>query len=520
VNSSQNSASNASAAVPANLCMPKLFRRLAEQLFIVLSISMAPSCSLTNYATNLIERDGNTIRVKRGGDLQSAVDRSKPGDTITLEAGATFKVALKLPNKGGGEFVTIRTAASDIELPPEGRRLDPTEYGRRLPKIESNIKGEPAISTAPGAHHYRFVAIEFGPTVDGLNNIIQIGSGDERRIEDLPHHIEFDRVYIHGSPTFGQRRGIAANGKFVSIKNSHISDIKQKGDESQAIAAWATDGPIEIVNNYLEAGAENILFGGAGSPLKLVPSDCVVLDNHLNKPVEWREDKWVVKNLFEIKNGRRIKVQNNLMTNNWGMAQDGFAVLFTTRADNGPATTIEDIEFEGNIVRGSACGVSIFGGEGSKGHRLKIRNNQFVDIDGKRWGGVGLFMKSSDWDTLTIENNTILQSGSITTAYGKPITNFVFRNNIIFQGPYGFKGDNMDSGVRSAETYFPGGHIINNIIIGGDASLYKERNFYPSSIIQLGFVDVAGMDYRFREGSPYLHKGLGSDVDVRRVGVK
>ena len=249
------------------------------------------------------------------------------------------------------------------------------------------------------------------------------------------------------------------------------------------------------------------------------------MHNHLNKPVEWRQDKWVVKNLFEIKNGRRIKVQNNLMTNNWVMGQDGCAVLFTTRADNGPASTIEDIEFVGNVVRGSACGVSILGEEGSGGHRLVIRNNQFVDIDGKRWGGVGLFMKSSDWDTLNIENNTIMQSGSINTAYGRPITNFVFRNNIVFQGTYGFRGDNMDSGVRSAEAYFPGGVITNNIIIGGEASLYKDRNFYPASIRQVGFIDSSNMDYRLRDDGPYRHSGpngtpLGAELDPNKVGFK
>ncbi len=60
------------------------------------------------------------------------------------------------------------------------------------------------------------------------------------------------------------------------MKNSHISGIRRKGEESQAIAVWGSDGPVEITNNYLEAAGENILFGGADSKLKLVPANCVV----------------------------------------------------------------------------------------------------------------------------------------------------------------------------------------------------------------------------------------------------
>ena len=69
------------------------------------------------------------------------------------------------------------------------------------------------------------------------------------------------------------------------------------------------------------------------------------------------------------------------------MGQDGNAILFTTRADNGNATVIEDIEFSGNIVRGSGGGMNILGSEGAGGHRLTVRNNIFDDLDGSKWGG-------------------------------------------------------------------------------------------------------------------------------------
>ncbi len=473
----------------------------------------------TNSALSL---SANTITVKSGGDFQAALDRAKSGDTILLQAGAAFSGNFNLPNKSGNDFITIRTAANDSQIPPVDTRIDPAKFAAVLPKLTSP-NAEPVISAAGGAHHYRFIAVEFGATKGGVGNIVTLGTTEEKRVEDLPHHIEFDRVYIHGSATEGQRRGIAANGKNIKIINSYISDIKRKGEESQAIAVWAGDGPVEIVNNYLEAAAENILFGGAGSYLKLVPTDCLVRDNWLNKPINWRKEGWAVKNIFEIKNGRRIKVENNLMTNNWGDAQDGTAVLFTVREDNGKASVIEDIEFTGNIVRGSGSAVSVYGDEGSGGHNLTLQNNVFSDINGAKWNGAGNFMKSTAWDGLIIENNTIFQSGNITNAYGKPVTNFIFRNNIVFENEYGMKGDGIGSGQEAIAKFFSNGTVTGNIIIGGKAALYRQPNFYPTSIKQVGFINAAADDFRLQSGSPYLNKGIGgkqvgANVNPQTVG--
>lgn len=498
-----------------------------KTLFLILLIAAValPLAAFGVYSyqrTAGLEISGNTIIVKQGGNFQAALDRAKPGDTILLEAGAKFVGNFQLPNKSGSEFITIRSSAGDTQLPPENTRIDPKKYASFLPKLSSQTN-DSVISAANGAHHYRFTGVEFGGTKDGAGNIIEIGTGEEKKIEDLPHHIEFDRVYIHATSPLGQRRGIAANGRNMRIVNSYISGIVRKGEESQAIGVWATDGPIEIVNNYLEAAAENILFGGAGSPLKLVPTDCIIRDNFLNKPLEWRAEGWNVKNFFEIKNGRRIKVENNLMTNNWSSAQEGTAILFTTRADNGDATIIEDILFAGNIVRGSGNAVNLYGSEGGGGHNLVIRNNIFEDIDGQKWGSVGYFMKSTEWDGLTIENNTIIQTGSIFSAYGEPIKNFIFRNNIVFENQYGIKGDGMGSGQEAIDKLFSRGTVTGNIIIGGKSSLYREKNFFPTSIDQVGFLNAEKNDYRLRGDSLYLNKGfggkrIGADLEPEKVG--
>ncbi len=471
------------------------------------------------------EVKGNRIFVRKGDSFQKALDQAKSGDTILLQAGATFKGAFKLPTKSGNEFITIRTSALDSQLPAADTRIDPTKHADILPKLESNVNGESVIFATNGAHHYRFIGIEFKPTFEGLYNIIQLGTGEESNTDQLPHHIEFDRVYLYGHDDVGQRRGIAANGKHIVIKNSYFSNFKRKGEESQAIAAWATDGPIEIKNNFLEAAAESVLFGGAENKLKLIASDVIVSDNHMNKRLEWMGTDWVVKNFFEIKSGRRMKVSRNLMTNNWAMAQEGTGILFRTGEDSGKQAVVEDIEFSDNIVRGSGSAVNIFGGEGDGGRRLTIRNNIFDDITAKKWDGRGYFIKSTDFDNVTIENNTVIHTGSISIAYEAPLRNFVFRNNIVFQNEYGFFGDGGLIGQPTIAKHFPKAVLTNNIIVGSDAKTYGRENFYPVSIRQIGFVDYKNGNYSLSINSPYRTKGfggktVGADLDPKTVGGK
>ncbi len=471
----------------------------------------------------LVEVNGATLNVRAGGDFQDALNRAKPGDTILLEAGATYNGSFTLPNKQGSQFITIRSSATDAQLPKPNERIEPARYGKVLPKVIST-SADPAIKTEFGAHHYRFIGVEFGPTKEGLYNIIFLGDGAEKKIEDFPHHIEFDRVYVHGSPTLGQRRGIAANGKYIRITNSYIADIKRRGDESAAIGVWEGDGPIEITNNYLEAAGMCVLFGGSHNPdIQLTPTDITVRDNHMNKQVQWKEEGWVAKNLFEIKNARRVKVTNNLMTNNWASGQNGIAVLFTVRADSGEKATVEDVEFSGNIVRSSGGAVNVLGSEGAGGHRLTIRNNIFEDIDYKKWGGNGNFLVSSQWDGLIIENNIIIQNGNITTAYGVPSTGFVFRNNVVFNNEYGFMGDNQRPGQVTLDIYYPQSIVTNNAIIGGDSSSLKGQNMYPSKLEELGFVNPSTGDYRLSPNSPLKGKGvngadIGVTIDPQKVG--
>jgi hypothetical protein len=474
---------------------------------VVIVFAQQRSRRVTREETN----GQGTMTVKRGGDFQKALDAAQPGDTIFLEAGASFEGPFTLPKKTGDAYITIRTSAPDSSLPGVDQRITPA-YASALPKLVTAGKGEAALQTAAGAHHYRFIGVEIKPSdAEALvYDLVKLGENSKAQttLAQVPHHFILDRCYIHGDPRGSLKRGLALHSAQTEIINSYISDFKVKGQEAQAIWGANGPGPFKIVNNYLEGAGENILFGGEDPTIpNLVPTDIEIRRNHLTKPVNWR-GQFTVKNLLELKNARRVVIDANLLEYNWADAQEGVAVLFTVRNQDGsaPWSAVEDITFTNNIVRHSGSAFFIHGKDNNhpsqQTRKITIRNNLFEDISRDNWGGRGAFLLVTGTIDLLIEQNTVLQSGNITAAYGDVNTGFIFRNNVIMDNGYGFHGDDRSPGQDTLDFYFPGSIVSNNAIINGNASLYKGRNMYPASA-----------DYRPRPDSPLKRAGTnGTDI--------
>ena len=464
------------------------------------------------------------ISVPSNGDLQAALDEAKPGDTIVLTSGATYRGHFKLPNKPGDEYITIRSSERD-SLPPEGSRVSPADAPHMARLISPDA--ESVVTATHGAHHYRFIGLEFqaAPRVY-MGPIISDGLGSESSLADLPHDLVFDRDYVHGDPDVGTKRGIGLNGGLTTVENCYISDIKSTSQDSQALGGYNGPGPYHIINNYLEASGENVMFGGATPAIvNGVPSDIEIRHNYFRKPLSWRigdpsyaGTPWVVKNLFELKRARRVLVDGNLFENNWPHAQSGFAIGFTVRTDNGavPWGVIEDITFTHNIIRHSACGLNITGhddnGEG-RGRNFLIKDNLLVDISRSRWGSDGKdFQILSGTDGVVIDHNTVIGDGQNYLILGGklPQPNFVFRNNIVPNGQYGM-WNQMGKGPPAEAKMIPGAIITDNVLVQNTAG--KGNPGWDA----VRFLDFAHADYRLAPNSRYRGQGtdgkdLGADI--------
>ncbi len=261
-------------------------------LLLLISLTSASAQSRTPHMIQTSATFDDKIRfVQASDDLQAVLNQAKPGDTILLEAGATFTGNFVLPEKGtaSNNWITIRSSAPDAELPPSGTRISPVS-AHLLPKLVSP-NSEAALRTTPGAHHFRLIGIEFtiSPEVKLNYGIVKFGEGNETSLDALPRDLVVDRCYIHGQPLADIARGAALNSAATSILNSYIADCHGIGFDTQAIASWNGAGPFTIINNYLEGAGENVLFGGVDPKIpNLVPSDIEFRRNQVAKPLAWK----------------------------------------------------------------------------------------------------------------------------------------------------------------------------------------------------------------------------------------
>jgi len=535
---------------------------------------------------------GSTITVNAGGDLQSALNSASCGNTIQLQAGATFSGVFTFPAKSCDDdhWIIVRTSADDSTLPAEGSRLTPCYAG------VSSLPGRPAfqcastnnvlaklvvtatdngpIVFAAGANHYRLTGLEI-TRLAGTGIVYALAS---LATGGTANNIIFDRVWMHGTAQDETTRGVDLGGStYLSVVDSFFTDfhcVSRTGacTDSQTINGGLGSnpmGPYKIVDNFLEAAGENILFGGGAATT--TPADIQVSQNHIFKPLTWLQGQsgyvggtngnpFIVKNLFELKNAQRVLLDSNIMEDSWGgFSQVGFAILLTPKNQsiNGnnlcPVCQVTDVTIRYDSISHVGAGMQIgnglsaTGGSALAGERYSIHDVIVDDIDGVTYNGPGQFAQVSTGpgapllQNVTINHVTAFPPSTLllvgdSVAISSQMNNFVFTNSIVNAGlyPVWSTGTNgtancavHDSPLTAFNACFNSSSTFNaNAIIAPSfnypPSKWPSGNFFPASAAAVQFVNYNGGnggDYHLQPSSPYKGAGtdgkdLGADVDA------
>ena len=531
---------------------------------------------------------GKTITVNSGGNLQSALNSASCGDTIQLQAGATFVGIFTFPAKNcdDNNWIIVRTSADDSLLPAEGSRLTPCYAGvaslpgrpawqcastnNVLAKLVMPTSASGPVIFASGANYYRLTGLEVtraafpGPVYE---LVLFRGAAD---------HVEFDRLWLHGTAQGETARGIGLEGTNIAIVDSSFTDfhcisVTGSCSDAQAIAGGSGNdvmGPYKIVDNFLEASGENIIFGGDAATA--TPTDIEIRQNHFFKPLIWMKGQagyvgasngnpFIVKNLLELKNAQRVLVEGNIMDYSWGgFSQSGFAILLTPKNQSGangsnlcPVCQVTDVTIRYNLVRHVGAGFQIAnalsdnGGVQLDGQRYSIHDVLIDDMDGKKYNGGSLFAQVSVeagaplLQNVTINHVTAFPSSTMLSigdrvATSGPMRNFVFTNNILSTGTYpvwstGGGPENCaysDKPLTTFNACFSPLNVAGNLLIGNTAaypsSAWPSKNFLSSTANTVQFTNYnggIGGNYGLQASSPFKGKGtdgkdLGADMDA------
>jgi len=483
---------------------------------------------------------GTTYEPTDSAALTTALAAAVGGDVIVLTAGVTYTGNFKLRDWGAGTDWIYIISSAMASLPAEGTRVDLDDIAN-MPTITATTNAP--IHSDFGAHHYRLAGLRIvtSTTSDRLATI-QFGyDGDftvnATSLDEMVQHITIDRCVIGSTQNdYRLRHGVMLNVIYGAVVDSYIYNCKDSAD-AQAIFIHNSPGPFKVVNCFLEATGENIIVGGSDTTITgLVPSDLEFTGNYLFKRLDWLNiaNSWTIKNLFELKNVRRVLCSGNVMENNWPDGQNGTAVLFTVRNQVGdydnPWSVIKDVEFSNNIVTNTSLAFNITGEddlhESAQTKRIKIHNN-LVDVTGLLSAQPTFFQTGTGGlpiVDLTVTHNTCWMPEGIdgldidgtfaafNFAYdGTNVDNLVCHSNIMMHGYYNANWARtsptlhennvwvMES-VQGAQYDF----MVDNFATNNPGDMMADPD-----LDSVGFTDWENGDWRLDELSDFYQQGTG-----------
>jgi hypothetical protein len=333
-----------------------------------------------------------------------------------------------------------------------------------MPRLHTPHNNEPALRAEKGAHHWRFIGIEFAaaPEVKRVSAVVDLSHDASGKLEEVPSHIIFDRVYIHGRPDLDSQRGLAMNSRHTAIIDSYVDECHIHGADSQAVCAWDGPGPFLIENCSRGRRREHHVRRRA----KLRRDDGPRRHHHppqspVQKPRLVRPEisgQLGHQEPLRNQNARRVLFEGNVLENCWAEGQTGFAFVLKTSSpgDQGrPWDTTTDLTIRHNriinslngvsIARWSSAGPVVEGAEPTS--RILFEHNVFERFGGKsdyagKGGeeGAGILFQCAGRD-LTFRHNTAFPGYCMFSLVQPGSDNLILDDNLLTPGSYSIHPD-------------------------------------------------------------------------------
>lgn len=249
-----------------------------------------------------------------------------------------------------------------------------------------------------------------------LQNVVLEGTNPHYTLLTAAKGTKLEGCTLIGSP-YGQHRGIRVDAPGIRLLNTKVLNIWSTiVSDAQAVAGWDGCKDLVIDGGEYWATTENMIFGGSPCPEEAnIPQDILIQNLLMDKELIWKNRQHgTVKNIFELKNAKRLKMKNVTMRHSWGHGQGGEAVVLTVRQEypnQSPHNRIEDITLEDIKIENVGSGFNLLGRD-TYGpiteHVMKnilLKNIDVKGFDRHAWDGNGQqFQIGLGTENLTIDN--------------------------------------------------------------------------------------------------------------------
>lgn len=173
----------------------------------------------------------------------------------------------------------------------QSTQLCSDQAGSHLINLTDVGTGPLLMSINQVSSHWVFEGLEISikNDVDGVYGLLTFGDGAAASaILGTPEDFEVSHCYIH---QLAGSHGTASKGIFTNARHVKIHDSVVIGftrAEAQAINGVASPGPVWIINNFVSASGEAIMFGGGGSPSGIANGHVRIYGNDVWKPPLWK----------------------------------------------------------------------------------------------------------------------------------------------------------------------------------------------------------------------------------------